>query len=226
VQTVEEYLRHGRPDGTALEDHSVPEPKLLKGETGLLDAIERLRRRGRELKADLHRIQSAAYPSSYAKQRMREQVEALAMQGTPLVSNLLEHDRPISWPTQMLRSAVANTETPSIAFAEIHGVLPTLAWLHKDALIARLDAEIDAESDDAAALTHEARQQQEAEVMGDLLAVERDESALVWRAMDERLPVEHRSDCAPLAILQCRLITAPAVNGRGTSPMHVVGMRR
>ncbi len=85
------------------------------------------------------------------------------------------------------------------------------------------------EADDATALTHEARQQQEAEVMGDLLACERDESWLVWRGMEERLPVEHRADCSPLAILQCRLETAPAVNGRGTSPMHafdIVGLRR
>ena len=31
------------------------------------------------------------------------------------------------------------------------------------------------------------------------LSVERDESALVWRTMDERLPVERRNDCAPQA---------------------------
>jgi hypothetical protein len=79
-------------------------------------------------------------------------------------------------------------------------------------------------------LTQEARQQQEAEVMGDLLAVERDESALLWRAMDERLPVEHRADCAPQAILQCRLVTAPRADvPQGSSPMHawnIIGGRR
>ncbi len=51
----------------------------------------------------------------------------------------------------------------------------------------------------------------------------------MWRGMEERLPVEHRADCSPLAILQCRLETAPAVNGRGTSPMHafdIVGLPR
>jgi hypothetical protein len=52
--------------------------KLAKGES-ILDGIQRLRRRGRELKADLSRIQSAPYPSSYAKQKMRTQIEALAM---------------------------------------------------------------------------------------------------------------------------------------------------
>ena len=101
-------------------------------------------------------------------------------------------------------------------------MLPFIAWLLKNELIKRLDAEIATEADDAApALTHEARRQREAEVMGDLLAVEYDEAALVWRAIDEKLPVEHRADCAPQAILQCRLVTAPPVNpSPGTSPDH------
>ena len=84
-----------------------------------------------------------------------------------------------------------------------------VAWLHKDALIAALDREIASEADDKAALTHEAREKAEAEVMGDLLAVERDEAALVWQAQAQNLPVEHRGDCSPLAILQVRLVTAP-----------------
>jgi hypothetical protein len=52
-----------------------------------------------------------------------------------------------------------------------------------------------------------------------LLACERDECWLVWAALDERLPVEHRRDINPLAILGCRLVTAPAVNpSPGSSP--------
>jgi hypothetical protein len=38
--------------------------------------------------------------------------------------------------------------------------------------------------------------------MGDLLAVERDEAALVWQA--QNLPVEHRADISPLALLGLR----------------------
>ncbi|OSI79310.1 hypothetical protein BSZ21_01530 [Bradyrhizobium canariense] len=37
--------------------------------------------------------------------------------------------------------------------------------------------------------------------MGDLLAVERDEAALVWPAQAQGLPVEHRADINPLALL-------------------------
>jgi hypothetical protein len=78
-------------------------------------------------------------------------------------------------------------------------------------------------------LTHEARQQQDAEVQGDLLAVESDESALVWRAMHERLPVEHRADINPVALLSVRLVTAPRASPSGNSPQHVItfgGARR
>ena len=99
----------------------------------------------------------------------------------------------------------------------------------KSALIAALDREISTEADDKAALSHEAREKAEAEVQGDLLAVERDEAALVWSAMEQNLPVEHRADCSPLAILQCRLITAPHAAPPPSSPEHaynIVGGRR
>ena len=83
------------------------------------------------------------------------------------------------------------------------------AWLHRDALIAALDREIATEADDAASLAHEDRQKREAEVMGDLLDIERQEAAFVWKAMAHSLPVFHRNDGSPLAILQCALVTAP-----------------
>ena len=44
------------------------------------------------------------------------------------------------------------------------------------------------------------RQQREAVVLGDLLAVERDEGALVWQALAQNLPVEHRNDINPVAL--------------------------
>ena len=205
----EVYLRNGQPGNTTLEAVEVEPPKLNKGET-VVDAIERHRRRVRELRADLHRIESAPYPSSYAKQGMRAQIGQLARRGAPSVSSLVEHDQEIAWPTQSAQSKVYNAkraQSPSMK-RQTHSSL--VAWLHRDALIASLDREIASEADDPAALTHEARQQREAEVMGDLLAVERDESALVWRAQAERMPVEHRADISPLAFL-----VMPAGHGSG-----------
>ena len=66
-------------------------------------------------------------------------------------------------------------------------------------------------------------------MQGDLLHTEYDEARLVWQAQADKLPVEHRSDCAPAAILQVRLVTAPHTNRSGTSPEHawnIVGGRR
>ena len=71
-----------------------------------------------------------------------------------------------------------------------------------------------------ATLTHEAREKAEAEVMADLLDIERQEAAVVWRGQSEGLPVEHRADCSPLAILQLRLITAPRADVPATSAGH------
>ena len=214
---VEAYLKDGMPLGTVCEDFDGPVPKLNGKET-ILDGIERLRRRGRELRADLHRIESAPFPSSFAKARMREQVETLARRGTPTVSLLVEHtDREIGWSQLNLQTTVHNTERPAIGFTEMPDALATLAWVHKDALIAKLAAEIDGESDDGAALSIEDRERQAAQVQGDLLAVERDESALVWQAQAAGLPVEHRDDCHVLAILGARLVTVPAGEQRGSS---------
>jgi hypothetical protein len=220
LQAVESWLRNGRPGNCQLAAVETEPVKLLKGE-GLVDAIERVRRRGRELKADLHRIESAPFPSSHAKQKMRAQIEALAARGAPDVSVLLENDREIVWPTQRLQSQVFNTPDRALAFSEMPDTVALFAWLHRDALTAALDREIASTADDDGALTREQRQQREAETMGDLLDIERQEAALVWRGQSEGLPCEHRADCNPLALLGLRLITTPREAGLpGSSPEH------
>ena len=197
-------------------------PTLQKGED-VLTGIERLRRRVRELAADLNRIGSAPFPSAYATAQMRAQIEALAQRGTPAVSLLVEHDRQIQWPQTSLRATVYNAAVPGFAATETTDLLALTCWLHRDALIAE-------EADDKAALTREARERQAAELQGDLLAIERDESVLVWTAQGQGMPAEHRSDCSPQAILGCQLIAVPAVVSSGSSPERagydLVGRRR
>ncbi|WP_338822727.1 hypothetical protein WDM22_02070 [Bradyrhizobium septentrionale] len=229
LAACEDYLRHGVPSGVQLLDYDGPEPVLLKGEKGSVDAIENRGRRVRELKADLHRIQSAPFPSSYAKQRMREMVEQLAARGTPDVTNLIEHDRNIIWPTLRVQSEVHGAQR-SLAFHEATDVVGLFAAILKPAMISFLDTLVDAEKDDAAALSHEARQQAEAEVMADLLAVERDECALIWAAQAQGLPVEFRADISPIAMLGLRLVTTPRADPPDSSEGHagfdLIGGRR
>jgi hypothetical protein len=215
---VETWLRDSRPSGTVLQDHEVEPPTLVKGESSILDAIENRRRRVRELRADLKRISDSPFSSAHAKAQMRAQIEALAQRGAPNVADLIEHDRQIEFATTRVQSDVIGAEARGIAFHQATDALAVVAWMFKDALVKRLDAEIDAEADDKAAMSHEARQKAEAEVMGDLLDIERQEAAFVWQAMAQGLPVFHRKDCSPFAILQLRLVTAPRTNVPDTSP--------
>jgi hypothetical protein len=205
------------PHGTAVTDWVGPEPKLAKGED-LLTAVARLERRTRELGADLHRCESAPYPSTFAKARMREQIETLAACGVPAVSLLIEHaDREVVWPRTNLQLAVYNTQTPSFAASEVTDVLALTCWLHKDTLLAKLDALIAGEADDASALSIEARQTQAAQITADLLAVERDLAWCVWAGLSQGLPVWF-GNVSPTAILAAELVSHLAVNGGGSSP--------
>jgi hypothetical protein len=208
LAACEDWLRHGVPGNCRIEAAVEIEPKLNKGE-GIVDAIERLRRRCRELRADLHRIESAPFPSSHAKQRMREMVAQLAQSGEPSVSRLVELDGPLEFQTRRVQSEVYNAQPGAVAYHEAVHATALVAFLVPEILIKRLDALIDSEADDAAALSHEARQQRQAEVQGDLEAVEYEEAALVFRGQAEGLPIEHRADCAPKCILGVELLVSP-----------------
>jgi hypothetical protein len=227
LRNMEGWLASGRPPGTMLEDYIGEPPKLNKNED-ILSALERVRRRGRELQADRHRIQSAPLPSAHAKRKMREWVEVLAQRGAPNVSGLIEHlDGKIEFQRQLARATVHNVpKAPAaVAYTELVDPVALVAWLLKDALIKRLDAEIDAESDDAASLLPEAREKAEAEILSDILANDRAESFFVALAQSQNLPVEHRSEINPLALLGLRLVTAPrAVPSLGSSPEHAFGL--
>ena len=221
LSSVEGWLKNGRPHGTTIEAVELEPPKLAKGESGLLDQIENRRRRVRELRADLARIEAAPFPSSFAKQRMREQVEQLAMRAAPNVAALIEHqDGKLEFPRQLARAQVHNVANSPAATAYFELIDPAglLAWMFKDQMIAALDREIASESDDKAALSPDDRQRKEAVLFGDLLSVERDEAMLTWQAQAQNLPCEHRSDCSPLALLGLRLVAtskrpAPATSG-------------
>jgi hypothetical protein len=151
---------------------------------------------------------------------MREQVEALATQGAPSVTLLVEHDREVEFQTRRVQAEVYGAEQRALAFTEVPDTLALVAWLNKDALIAALDREIAAEADDKAALSHTDRELRTSETMSDLLAVERDESALVWSAQSQSLPIEHRADCSPLALLGIALVTKPNGHLPETTPGH------
>lgn len=189
----------------------------------VLDAVEGRRRRGRELLADLHRVRSSPWPSSIAKQGMRDRVEQLANSGRPFVECAVEHNEQIPFPTQTHQVRILNGDPSLIGFVELPDTLALLTWLHRDALIEALDREIDTVADDPNAMTDEQRRAAEMQIHADLLAVEGEECALIEIAQAQGLPADYRIDCDPRAILGFEWVAAPApVPGEGDGQAGII----
>ena len=122
--------------GTIIEAFDGEPPKPIKGES-IIDSVARLERCCRKLRADAHRIESAPFLSTPAKERMREIVATLARWGTECL-DVDRHERSeIAWPMRTLQSTILNAEgLRPIAFAEIEAGVLTLAWLFGDVMIA------------------------------------------------------------------------------------------
>jgi hypothetical protein len=101
-------LRGGRPSGTQFEAVEVEPARSNKNET-IVDAVARLQRRCRELRADLHRVRSAPYPSSIARAKLREEVLRLSERGEPMISAIVElGDGKLQFQREMLRVQMHN----------------------------------------------------------------------------------------------------------------------
>jgi hypothetical protein len=226
LSSVEEWLKTGRPANCTLEAVETELPKPARGENALLDQIENRRRRVRELRADLHRVESSCLPSNDAKAMVRAEIEALATRGAVDVTPVIEHGGKIAWPMITVRSTVYGQSAGTVAFAEVPDMLGILAWFIRDHVIKVLDGEADAEGDDANALSAEEREQRSAVLLGDIVDIERQEAELVFAAQAQGISVEHRGDVSPLALLGLKLITRPhrgaaQTNGATpTSPQH------
>jgi hypothetical protein len=195
VTNAEKWLA-SVPVGIAIVMHPA-DPKPRKGET-VEAAIERLRQQRDELLAELRKLKSAPLPSAGAKARARTEIEALAQRGRPDVFRLIEHGEGIAWPSALatVTAYVAPGQEPTPMTARSTDALALLAWLAKDELLEAIEAEIDQRADDANALTPAQRKKREAELADAILAVERDEAALV-----EQGGGEHRPDLDPRALL-------------------------
>lgn len=90
--------------------------------------------------------------------------------------------------------------------AEVIDTMALFAWFHRDALVARLEAEIDTLADDAAALSSQEREQRLAEIAADRLIAERAECALLSRMQADGPPIEHRVEADPRAVLAVELV--------------------
>ena len=204
VTGVEGWLRTGIPDGSTLV--AVDDPPLaeiLRKNERADDAIDRLARRRRELIADRHRIASAPFPSSVAKARVADQINALADSAVPYTAGCVEHLDEARLAERQMRAMVYNVPNApgAIAQATETDAVGLIAWLMRDVLIERLHREIDEDSDDEHALSAEQRREQQAVLDADLLDVEREVAALTWQMRRDGAAVEFDKSLSPLAII-------------------------
>ena len=200
LSSIERYLSEGLSGvGDAIKLHKGSAPSPHKGES-LVDAVERCRRRLRELDADRHRIASAPWHSAEAKRRARTEIDKLAERGQPSALPLIESQATsIHWPgrpsTDMLIggrlvSAVGDPQA-----------LPLLFWLHRDAIVEKIEAQIDVIADDQNSLTKEQREEQIREIDQDRLTIQRDEEHWVSKANADGMTMLRRPDADPRAVL-------------------------
>ena len=220
LSNIESWTKNGIPGGNVLAEHEIEMPKLAKGESTLHDALENRRRRYRELRGDLARVQACPVPLAYARKRMKEQLATLAAQGVPSVSRLIESaDGRIEFANVTRSAPVLMAQDAAIAHWQDVETLPLIAYLMQDILTAKLDKLLIEESDESNALMPDGAQRQCATIAEDILSTEREESAIVWELLGQRQPVAFRIETDPRAVLSVKLIAAPRFNpSPGSSP--------
>jgi hypothetical protein len=212
LKTCEDYLRSGKPGGTIFETVPAELPKLARGES-LVEAVEKMRRRVRELRADAERIAASQYPAEVTKQKMREQIMRLAEQNAPDVSLLVEHFREVVFPAESQRAEVIGA--PVVVSTVIPCSTGLLCWLHRDTIIARLEVEIDHAMDTSSKpLTSGEREIEIARIMTDIEDIERKESTLIFEGWHSGQFMNHRRDVGPLALLGLRLLSVVEPDAR------------
>ncbi len=141
-----------------------------------------------DLKTERAAIDAAPWPSAIVKAKALAEINDAAARGRPDCFRAIEENRPIRWPT-----IISGGERATDSFA-------LTAWMFHDRLAEMTLREIDARSDDGAALDQQQRDARHADVARRLLAAERILEAAIEAAGPSG--VRHRTrDQDPRAVL-------------------------
>ncbi len=192
-QRLLQWLR-SMPAGMPIEPYTgtVELPKQAKDPVA---AIEALRARLREMEHDLQRCRTAPYPRAVAADRVRSFVDTLAQRGEPDVLRTLELNRDPAFATMPVDVyGVPNVRTVDAA--------AMVCWLLKDQITDRMLALVDELGfDERETLTDEQRVEREAEIVAQLLFVERQEEAIIMAADDVGTVIARRDNADARAVL-------------------------
>jgi hypothetical protein len=199
------YVENRLAGFEVIEAPLMPPPSLKKGET-VGDAVERVRQEIGRLHDDVAAARAAPWPSSAAKAKVRQQISALVERGRPNLLVLLEgHRREFQFATRLAPPVLVRGFQESGAGVTEAGEQfdseATLAWLFEEALIQKLDKEIERVSDDASALSDERRAAKIAELAAKTLAAERLEEALIMQGEAMGQPIQRHAAADARAVL-------------------------
>lgn len=180
-----------------LRDIDDVEPRLKKGESHA-DAIARLdtaidastvKRRG---------LRNGKRTSAEAKTKAEATIRAMAARGKPDVGALF-HGGNIGFPKTLVGRNGAQ-------FRYVNDGVALVAWLFEDDLILKLDELIDAEADDANALTVDGQLRALDDVQDELLALHRERAAIVNRLAADGREAFHRPDAPFEAVMMVEIL--------------------
>lgn len=199
---IADHVRRG-----AWQMYQGPEPQLRKSET-FAQAVERIRKRIRELKADRAQHIAAPVPAAQAKQLLRAEVARYAELGRPDVVPVVDYGQAVRWPVAAMNKTAFGSLKMSVAGgdgSEVFDGAALLLWAFRDQITAALEKEVDALANDKAALSAEDRARLLAEVDRDTRANEIEEELFVRAASEAGQPIERRRDAMPAAVLLIEL---------------------
>lgn len=211
LQRVEAYV--SRLNGPVL-DVSLPDARPAKGQT-LAHAVDEVRAAIGDKKLDRSVAQNAPLTAAEAKRIARVEIDALAESGRIDVEGAVESGAELGFPFNRRPGQTISLSRRFSMTAEdvdVVDVLAVMTWLHRDAMIAKIEAEIDLAADEAAALDATRRAERVAETAAEILKLERREEALIRQARAAGLPIARRPDADPRAVLGLGP-TAPAPEG-------------
>lgn len=206
ANSLEPYLM-SLPAGIVLEPYIPRSSPLGRGERPE-NALMRIRAEAGEFRDTIEQVRRAPNPSAEAKARVRAQVEDLRQRSAPDVHKVLQNSEPAQFRTTRVSLPLVGVSladgTPFVrgdARGQITDTVGLMAWLFPEQLVARLEAEIAAHSDDEAALSADERKARTTELRTALLDAERREEAVICLLENSGVDCVRRLDSDPRAVL-------------------------
>lgn len=201
VSRAERYLAQVGAAGAA--QSYAGHPVKLKAATDLPGRLEDLRGQIAAKASEMQSARGAPFPSSEVKAAIAARIGRLAEAGRPDVRSLFfDPHHPPAWATmQQTLHSVDGEGRRGLAMGQVLDPMATLAWLYETDLVEALGAEIDALADDSQALGADERATRIAALQVEILALERQEEAVIDAAAVQGVELARRANADPRAVL-------------------------